>query len=126
MELLYKERLLQGPGAAAAGAAAPGAAAAGAAAPGAAAWAAAPGAAAAGAVAPGAAAAGAVAPGAAAAGAAAPGANYDAIMEAGIICLSESNYAAATVVAGRKDITGKVLAKWTCGDFWDLNKIKSS
>ncbi|CAI7908734.1 unnamed protein product [Closterium sp. NIES-53] len=65
-----------GPGAAAAGAAAPGAAAAGAAAPGAAAWAAAPGAAAAGAVAPGAAAAGAVAPGAAAAGAAAPGAYH--------------------------------------------------
>ncbi|CAI7780392.1 unnamed protein product, partial [Closterium sp. NIES-53] len=84
-----QERLLQGPGAAAAGAAAPGAAAAGAAAsgaaaagaaaPGAAAGAAAPGAAAAGAAAagaaaPGAAAAGAAASGAAAAGAAAPGA----------------------------------------------------
>ncbi|CAI7909766.1 unnamed protein product [Closterium sp. NIES-54] len=59
-----QERLLQGPGAVAAGAAAPGAAAAGAAAPGAAA---------AGAAAPGAAAGGA-APGAAAAGAAAAGA----------------------------------------------------
>ncbi|CAI7749556.1 unnamed protein product [Closterium sp. NIES-54] len=82
--VLGLERLLQGPGAAAAGAAAPGAAA-GAAAPGdAAAGAAAAGAAAAGAVAPGAAAAGAAAPGAAA-GAAAPGAAAAGAAAAGAV-----------------------------------------
>ncbi|CAI7866572.1 unnamed protein product, partial [Closterium sp. NIES-54] len=47
------------------------------------------------------------------------------LLAAGIIRPSESSYAAATVVAVRKDITGKVLAKRICGDFRDLNKITS-
>ncbi|CAI5994784.1 unnamed protein product [Closterium sp. NIES-64] len=47
------------------------------------------------------------------------------LLAAGIIRPSESSYAAATVVAARKDITGKVLAKRMCGDFRELNKITS-
>ncbi|CAI7825223.1 unnamed protein product [Closterium sp. NIES-53] len=47
------------------------------------------------------------------------------LLAAGIIRPSESSYAAAIMIAARKDITGKVLAKRMCGDFWELNKITS-
>ncbi|CAI7898902.1 unnamed protein product, partial [Closterium sp. NIES-54] len=45
------------------------------------------------------------------------------LMEAGFIRKSNSEYAAATVVAARTDLTGKVLSKRMCGDYRGLNKV---
>ncbi|CAI5468770.1 unnamed protein product [Closterium sp. Yama58-4] len=45
------------------------------------------------------------------------------LLEAGLIRRSTSEYAAATVVAARKDMTGEVLSRRMCGDYCDLNKI---
>ncbi|CAI5495477.1 unnamed protein product [Closterium sp. Naga37s-1] len=45
------------------------------------------------------------------------------LYEAGLIRRSTSEYAAATVVAARKDATGEILSRRMCGDFRDLNKI---
>ncbi|CAI7808861.1 unnamed protein product, partial [Closterium sp. NIES-53] len=45
------------------------------------------------------------------------------LLEAGLIQRSESDYAAATVVAARKDLTGEVSAKRMCGDYRGLNKV---
>ncbi|CAI7735718.1 unnamed protein product, partial [Closterium sp. NIES-54] len=39
------------------------------------------------------------------------------LLTAGIIRPSESSYAAATVVAARKDLTGAVLSRWMCWDY---------
>ncbi|CAI7731685.1 unnamed protein product [Closterium sp. NIES-53] len=43
--------------------------------------------------------------------------------EARLIRRSTSEYAAATVVAARKDMTGVILSKRMCGNYRDLNKI---
>ncbi|CAI5463054.1 unnamed protein product [Closterium sp. Yama58-4] len=45
------------------------------------------------------------------------------LLEAGLIQRSESDYAAATVVASRKDLTGAVSARRMCGDYRSLNKV---
>ncbi|CAI7844974.1 unnamed protein product [Closterium sp. NIES-54] len=45
------------------------------------------------------------------------------LLEAGLIQRSESDYAAATVVASRKDPTGAVSARRMCGDYRSLNKV---
>ncbi|CAI5476226.1 unnamed protein product [Closterium sp. Yama58-4] len=45
------------------------------------------------------------------------------LLEAGFIRRSNSEYAAATVVAARTDLTGKVLSKRMCGDNKGLNKV---
>ncbi|CAI7791003.1 unnamed protein product [Closterium sp. NIES-53] len=45
------------------------------------------------------------------------------LLEAGLIQRSESDYAAATVVASRKDLTGAVSARRMCGDYRILNKV---
>ncbi|CAI7885034.1 unnamed protein product, partial [Closterium sp. NIES-54] len=45
------------------------------------------------------------------------------LLVAGLIQTSESEYAAATVVAARKDLTGEVVSRRMCGDYRDLNKV---
>ncbi|CAI7904655.1 unnamed protein product [Closterium sp. NIES-54] len=45
------------------------------------------------------------------------------LLEAGLIRPSKSEYAAATVVAARKDLTGGILSRRMCGDYRDLNKL---
>ncbi|CAI7834229.1 unnamed protein product [Closterium sp. NIES-53] len=46
------------------------------------------------------------------------------LLEAGFIWKSNSEYAAATVVATRTDLTGNVLSKRMCGDYRGMNKKK--
>ncbi|GJP57637.1 hypothetical protein CLOP_g11269 [Closterium sp. NIES-67] len=48
------------------------------------------------------------------------------LLEAGLIRESTSEYAAATVVAARKDLTGETLARRMCGDYRGLNRITKS
>ncbi|GJP79196.1 hypothetical protein CLOP_g9450 [Closterium sp. NIES-67] len=48
------------------------------------------------------------------------------LLAAGLIRESTSEYAAATVVAARKDLTGETLARRMCGDYRGLNRITKS
>ncbi|CAI7742250.1 unnamed protein product [Closterium sp. NIES-53] len=45
------------------------------------------------------------------------------LLEAGLIQRSDSDYAAAIVVAARKDLIGEVSARRMCGDYRGLNKV---
>ncbi|CAI5973665.1 unnamed protein product [Closterium sp. NIES-65] len=45
------------------------------------------------------------------------------LIEAGLIQRSESEYAAPTVIAARKDLTGEILSRRMCGDYRALNKV---
>ncbi|CAI7912910.1 unnamed protein product [Closterium sp. NIES-53] len=45
------------------------------------------------------------------------------LLAVGLFQRSESDYAAATVVASRKDLTGEVSARRMCGDYRGLNKV---
>ncbi|CAI7899682.1 unnamed protein product [Closterium sp. NIES-53] len=48
------------------------------------------------------------------------------LLATGLICHSSSDYAAATVVAARTDLTGAVLSRRMCGDYRGLNKVTAS
>ncbi|GJP46993.1 hypothetical protein CLOM_g6227 [Closterium sp. NIES-68] len=48
------------------------------------------------------------------------------LLAAGLMRESTSGYAAATVVAARKDLTGEMLARQMCGDYCRLNRITKS
>ncbi|CAI5464598.1 unnamed protein product [Closterium sp. Yama58-4] len=48
------------------------------------------------------------------------------LLEAGLIRRSASDYAAATVVAARTDLTGTVLSRRMCGDYRGLNKVTAT
>ncbi|GJP64117.1 hypothetical protein CLOP_g21139 [Closterium sp. NIES-67] len=48
------------------------------------------------------------------------------LLAAGLIRESTSDYAAATVVAARKDLTGETLARRMCGDYRGLNRVTKS
>ncbi|CAI7886383.1 unnamed protein product [Closterium sp. NIES-54] len=48
------------------------------------------------------------------------------LLATGLICRSSSDYAAATVVAARTDLTGAVLSRRMCGDYRGLNKVTAS
>ncbi|CAI7733511.1 unnamed protein product [Closterium sp. NIES-54] len=48
------------------------------------------------------------------------------LLEAGLIRESTSEYAAATVVAARKDLTGETISRRMCGDYRGLNRVTKS
>ncbi|CAI7758131.1 unnamed protein product [Closterium sp. NIES-53] len=48
------------------------------------------------------------------------------LLATGLIRRSSSDYAAATVVAARTDLTGAVLSRRMCGDYRGLNKVTAS
>ncbi|GJP85888.1 hypothetical protein CLOP_g15985 [Closterium sp. NIES-67] len=48
------------------------------------------------------------------------------LLAAGLIRELTSDYAAATVVAARKDLTGETLARRMCGDYRGLNRVTKS